>query len=63
MVELEAIHLLLPRSDTTVLVEAVVLTIAFGGALYAVRRLPEWRIFVIGLWVLTLAVIAFRAAH
>ncbi len=57
------IDLLLPRTDAGVLVQAVVALIIFVVALYAVRRDPDLRTFVIGMGTITAAWFALRTVH
>jgi len=54
---------LLPRTDTGVAVQALILFPALVAGLVVVRRDRELRIFVIGLLVLSVALFGLRAVH
>lgn len=54
---------LLPRTDAGVAVQAVVVVVAGLVALRLVWHRHEWRIFVIGAWVLSLSILGVRAVH
>ncbi len=53
----------LPRTDAGVVAQALVVFPILTGALVAVRRDREWRVFVLGLLVITLAWFGARAIH
>jgi uncharacterized BrkB/YihY/UPF0761 family membrane protein len=55
--------LLLPRTDTVVIVQAVIVALVFAGLLVWVRRRHEWRLVVIGAAMLTAGFLLLRAAH
>ncbi len=55
--------LLLPRTDTVVIVQAVIVALVFAGLLVWVRRRSEWRLVVIGAAMLTAGFLLLRAAH
>lgn len=57
------LHLLLPSTDRVVGVEAIVVALVLGVASYRVRRQPELRLFVAGLWVASAAFFGLRALH
>ena len=54
---------LLPRTDAGVLAQFIAVMVVSAVAIIAVRRQPEWRIFVTGVSVLTLGLMAARAIH
>jgi len=54
---------LLPRTDAGVLAQFIAVMVVSALAIIAVRREPEWRIFVTGVSVLTLGLMAARAIH
>ena len=54
---------LLPRTDAGVLAQFIAVMVVSALAIIAVRRQPEWRIFVTGVSVLTLGLMAARAIH
>ncbi|MDE0804273.1 MAG: hypothetical protein OSA99_13245 [Acidimicrobiales bacterium] len=57
------IDLLLPRTDAGAAVQAAVAFVVFVGALLAVRRNPDLRLFVYGLGTITAAWFALRTVH
>ncbi len=54
---------LLPATDAGVLVQVMTVLIVGAIALRAAWRHVEWRIFVIGAWVLLLSLLGVRAVH
>lgn len=54
---------LLPATDAGVLVQVITVLILGAIALRAAWRHAEWRIFVIGAWVLLLSLLGIRAVH
>lgn len=54
--------MLLPRTDAGVLVQVVALAVAGPWAIRRVRH-RDLRMFVAGLWVLVLALVALRTVH
>ncbi len=60
---LALVDLLLPRTDTGVAVQAVVVISAGLIVLRMVWHRPEWRTFVLGAWMLALSILGVRAVH
>lgn len=56
-------NLLLPGTDTTVLIEALVVVVAFALALVFTWQRGEWRTLTAGAGVFVLALLALRAMH
>jgi hypothetical protein len=56
-------ELLLPRSDTTVIVQALVVFPPLVATLVLVRRDREWRTFILGVLAVTLGLFGLRAVH
>lgn len=56
-------NLLLPTTDGGVLVQLIVVTIAFGATTWRLRRQPEWRLLAIGLWLTAYGAIGLRSLH
>lgn len=57
------IDLLLPSTDGGVLAQVAAATVIFAAALFLVRRYPEWRLFTVGVWILTYAWFGLRTLH
>ena len=57
------IDLLLPSSDQAALVQAIVVLLLGGLAVFVLRRRSEARIFAIGATLLLLAIMGVRAIH
>jgi len=59
----ERLDLLLPRTDSAVLVEFIVVVVVLGIALALVWRRPDWRFLVASSGLLVLSLMALRAMH
>jgi hypothetical protein len=57
------IELLLPRTDATVVVQALIVFPALGSALAFVRRDRDYRLLVLGVLAMTAAWFGLRAVH
>lgn len=57
------LDLLLPRTDAGVAVQTAVVVVAGLVSLRLVWHRHDWRIFVLGAWVLTLSIVGVRAVH
>ena len=57
------LDLLLPSDDGLVVAEVVLVLIGGAAAMFFSRHRPDTRLFVGGVWVLILAVLALRAVH
>ena len=57
------LDLALPSTDAGAIAQAVIALVVLGTAYWFVRRQAEARIFVIGLAVLSLSLMALRAVH
>lgn len=55
--------LLLPRTDAGVLFQLVAATVIFAVVTRTVWRNRDARLFVVGLWILTYALMGVRAVH
>ncbi len=55
--------LLLPTTDEGVLFQVIVVTVVFASVLWMLRRSPDARLLVIGLWLSAYGVIGVRALH
>lgn len=56
-------RLIWPTTDAGVLVQLVVLVVLVGVGLWRTWRFPELRLFVLGLGVFVLGLMALRASH
>jgi hypothetical protein len=54
---------LLPRTDVGVLVQLVVVAVGWGAMLWALPARPTSRLVVVGIGLVTFALMALRAAH
>jgi hypothetical protein len=57
------LDLLLPRTDAGALLQAAVVIFVGGALLALLWKRHEWRIFMIGAIVLSLALVGLRAVH
>ena len=57
------LDLALPSTDAGAITQAVIALVILAAAYWFVRKQPEARIFVIGLAVLSLSLMALRAVH
>jgi hypothetical protein len=57
------VELLLPRTDGGVAVQFVIVTAVFATAMWLMRRKPDARLLVIGLWLTAYGVMGVRALH
>ncbi len=55
--------LLFPATDSGVLAQLLVIAAAAITALVVLRRQPEWRTVVVGLWLVGYGAIGLRALH
>lgn len=55
--------LLWPTTDAAVLAQVVILVLLVGVGLWRTWRVPELRLFVLGLGVFVLGLMALRASH
>ena len=55
--------LLLPTTDAGVILQLAVVTVVAALVLWRIRRNPDARLFVIGLWVLSIGAMGVRALH
>jgi hypothetical protein len=54
---------LLPATDAGVLLQLSIVMAAGPGALWAVRRDADLRLFVAGMWIMVIAAMGLRALH
>jgi intracellular septation protein A len=52
-----------PSTDAGVAVQLILVTLVFATAVWLMRRRPEVRTLIIGLWVLTYGAAGLRALH
>ena len=57
------IDILLPRTDGGVFLQLAAATALTGVVLWRIRHMKEARIFVLGLWVLSIGAMGIRALH
>lgn len=55
--------LLRPKTDTAVVVQVVVVVVLVGVGVWRTWRMPDIRLFVLGVGVFVLGLMALRAAH
>lgn len=54
---------LMPKTDTVVVVQAVVVLVLVAVGVWRTWRMPDIRLFVLGVGVFVLGLMALRAAH